>query len=39
MLTPDDIEFYEANGYLMVEDAVAPEQVQELRRLANEFID
>jgi ectoine hydroxylase-related dioxygenase (phytanoyl-CoA dioxygenase family) len=39
MLTRDQIEFYDANGYLIVEDAVTPEEVQELRRIASEFIE
>src|SRR5688500_4474102 len=39
MLTRYERELYEANGYLMVEDAVTPEQVQELRRVAYEFIE
>ena len=39
MLTRDQREFYDVNGYLMVEDAVTPGQVQELRRIAYEFIE
>ena len=39
MLTREQREFYDANGYLMVEDAVTPAQVQELRRIAYEFIE
>ena len=39
MLTRDQREFYDVNGYLMVEDAVPPGQVEELRRIAYEFID
>jgi ectoine hydroxylase-related dioxygenase (phytanoyl-CoA dioxygenase family) len=39
MLTQEQIEFYNTNGYVMVEDAVAPEQLQELRRITYEFIE
>ena len=39
MLTRDQREFHDVNGYLMVEDAVPPGQVEELRRIAYEFID
>jgi hypothetical protein len=39
MLSRDQIEFYDANGYILVEDAVTPERLAELRRIAYEFID
>lgn len=39
MLTAEQKRFYGDNGYLMVEDAVTPEQLGELRRIAYEFID
>ena len=39
MLTREQREFYDANGYLMVEDAVTPGEVQELRRIAYELIE
>jgi len=39
MLTRKQREFYDANGYLMVEDAVTPGEVQELRRIAYELIE
>src|SRR3712207_167918 len=39
MLTPDQIEFYNENGYLIVEDAVSPERLQALRDLTYEFIE
>jgi hypothetical protein len=39
MLTQEQIEFYNTNGYVMVEDAVTPEQLQELRRITYEFIE
>ncbi len=39
MLTREQREFYDANGYLMVEDAVTPAQIQELRRIAYELIE
>lgn len=39
MLTAEQKRFYGDNGYLMVENAVTPEQLGELRRIAYEFID
>jgi ectoine hydroxylase-related dioxygenase (phytanoyl-CoA dioxygenase family) len=39
MLTREQREFYDGNGYLMVEDAVTPGEVQELRRIAYELIE
>ena len=31
MLTKDQIDFFNDNGYLVVEDAISPEQLQALR--------
>ena len=31
MLTQEQIDFFHTNGYLVVEDAVSPEQLQALR--------
>ncbi|MEM9682072.1 MAG: phytanoyl-CoA dioxygenase family protein [Pseudomonadota bacterium] len=39
MLSPDQIEFYRNNGYLMVEDAVSPAQLNELRAVTYDLIE
>lgn len=39
MLSADQKEFYDENGYLLVEDAVTPDQLAELRRITYAFID
>lgn len=39
MLTAEDKAFYSDNGYLMVENAVSPEQLERLRELTYAFID
>ncbi len=39
MLSRDQIEFYNENGYLMVEDAVTPEQLDALRAVTYALID
>ena len=39
MLTREQIEFYNKNGYLLVEDAVSPERLQALRDLTYDFIE
>lgn len=39
MLTPAQVELYNENGYLLVEDAVTPKELEALRRIAYEFID
>jgi ectoine hydroxylase-related dioxygenase (phytanoyl-CoA dioxygenase family) len=39
MLSRDQIQFYHDNGYLLVEDAVTPEQLAALRRITHEFIE
>ena len=39
MLTSDQIEFYNDNGYLLVEDAVTPEQLDRLRQVTYSLID
>jgi len=39
MLDRDQITFYEENGYLVIEDAIAPEQLAALRCVTSEFID
>ena len=39
MLSQDQIEFYNENGYLMVEDAVSPDGLNALRDLTYEFIE
>ena len=39
MLDRDQIQFYHDNGYLLVEDAVTPEQLAALRRVTYEFLE
>lgn len=39
MLTQEQIEFYRANGYLAVEKVFNPAEVEELRRVTDEFVD
>lgn len=39
MLTDSDKSFYAENGYLMVEDAVTPEQLARLREITRALID
>lgn len=39
MLTRDQLQFYDDNGYLMVEDVVTKAQLQELQRITHEFIE
>lgn len=39
MLTQEQKDFYAANGYLMVEEAVTPKQLSRLREIAGRLID
>ncbi|MGI9423083.1 MAG: phytanoyl-CoA dioxygenase family protein, partial [Hyphomicrobiaceae bacterium] len=39
MLTQDQIAFYHTNGYLMVEDAVTPDQLQRMRDITYALIE
>lgn len=39
MLSKQQIEFYKENGYLLVENAVSPEQLARMRDIAYEFIE
>ena len=39
MLTSDQIEFYFENGYLLVEDAVTPDQLGQMRGITLDFIE
>ncbi len=39
MLSADEVAFYRANGYLMVENAVTPAQLDALRRVTYDLID
>lgn len=39
MLTADQIAFYRENGYLLIEDAVTPAELAELRRVTLEFVE
>ena len=38
-LSERDLAFYRENGYLMIEDAVSPEDLAELQAVARDFID
>lgn len=39
MLTPDQVEFYHENGYLLVEDAVTPQELDGLRSVTYDFME
>ncbi|MEE8455374.1 MAG: phytanoyl-CoA dioxygenase family protein [Limibaculum sp.] len=39
MLSPDQISFYRENGYLLIRNALLPDQLATLQRLTNEFIE
>lgn len=39
MLTREEIEFYDQNGYLGVEDVFSGEEVEEMRRVTDDFIE
>jgi len=39
MLSAEQISFYRENGYLLVENVVAPEQLERMRAIAYEFIE
>ncbi|WP_366554550.1 phytanoyl-CoA dioxygenase family protein [Aquibaculum sediminis] len=39
MLSQEQVTFYHDNGYLLVEDAVTPEQLQALRQVTNDLIE
>jgi len=39
MLTAEDVTFYRDNGYLMVENAVSPDQLDALRRVTYDLIE
>lgn len=39
MLTKQQIEFYNEYGYLLVEDAVTPEQLARMREITYDFIE
>lgn len=39
MLTQAQKDFYDENGFLMVEDVVTPEQLNELRRITRDFLE
>lgn len=39
MLSREQIEFYRENGYILVEDAVTPDQLAEMRRIKDAFIE
>ena len=39
MLTPQQIQFYRDSGYLGVENVFSPAEVEELRRVTDEFVE
>jgi hypothetical protein len=39
MLSKQQIEFYNKNGYLLVENVVTPEQLGRMRDIAYDFIE
>ena len=39
MLTKEQTESYFKDGYLLVEDAVTPEQLQRMQEITHDFID
>ena len=39
MLAPERIDAYERDGYLLVEDALSPRQLETLRRVTHELIE
>jgi ectoine hydroxylase-related dioxygenase (phytanoyl-CoA dioxygenase family) len=39
MLTPQQIQFYRDSGYLGIENVFAPSEVEELRRVTDEFVE
>lgn len=39
MLTPDQINFYHENGYLGLEGVLSPDEVADLQRVTDEFVD
>lgn len=38
-LTPEQVQFYEQNGYLVLENFVSPKDVEEMKLAANGFMD
>src|SRR5947207_11938917 len=39
LLTQDQVHFYRANGYLIIEDVLRPDQVEEGRRIVEDFVE
>jgi ectoine hydroxylase-related dioxygenase (phytanoyl-CoA dioxygenase family) len=39
MLSSDQIAFYEENGYLLIENALSPDQLSELQQVTEDFIE
>ena len=39
MLTQEQIDFYQTNGYIVVENVISAEEVAELRKITDEFVD
>ena len=39
MLTQEQIEQYDRNGYIGVENVLSPEEVEELRKVTDDFVE
>ena len=39
MLTQEQIDFYQTNGYIVVENAISAKDIAELRKITDEFVD
>ena len=39
LLSRDQVDFYRAKGYLIIEDVLTPEQVEEGRRIVEDFVE
>ena len=39
MLTQEQIDFYNTNGYIVVEDVISAEDIADLRKITDEFVD
>ena len=39
MLTEEQVDFYHTNGYIVVENVISAEDIAELRKITEEFVD
>ena len=39
MLTQEQVVFYQANGYVVVENVISAKDIAELRKITNDFVD